>query len=99
MRPITASRGEELSIGNSWSIETIRHYERMPRGGPRASLPDLGKLVHLDQPDEFIPFDVRQPNAIRPFSDRYALISDHNLWTFRAIRAKGGFDGVHLRPP
>jgi hypothetical protein len=63
------------------------------------SLLECAKLAHFDESDEFIPFDVRQPNGVRPFSDRYALISDYYLRTFRAIRAKLGFEGVHLGPP
>jgi hypothetical protein len=79
--PINSRRMPGAHTGGARTRRTI--FEAL-----RGQLIDLGKLVHLDEPDKFIPFDVRQPNGIRPFSDRYALISDHDLWAFRAVRAK-----------
>jgi len=50
----------------------------------RSQSSDLAQLAGLHEPDEFVPFGMRQPNGVRILADSDALVGDLN---FRARRA------------
>jgi MerR family mercuric resistance operon transcriptional regulator len=54
------------------------------------------KIAALDEPDEFVPFGMGQPDRVLIFSDCDGLGSNHDFRAFGAMRAKGEFDRVHL---
>src|SRR5262245_61573820 len=54
------------------------------------------KIAALDEPNEFVPFGMRQRDGIFVLPDRDPLVGNHDLRAFGAIRAKGQFDQGHL---
>jgi hypothetical protein len=61
------------------------------RAAPLISL-DFAQLAALDQPNELVPFGMRQAHGVGVLADRDALIGDLDLRAQYAVRARRGFD-------
>jgi MerR family mercuric resistance operon transcriptional regulator len=73
--------------------------ELKPEGSNEAaSILYLAEFTAFDEPHQFVPFGVRQPHNVGILANRYALLGNFDLRTFRAVRAQSEFDVFHWSP-
>lgn len=89
-----------ISVASRWfrCIDRLQRETRpASRPCPKAAIVlHRPKLVGLDQPNEFIPFGMRQPHGVRVLTDRDTLVGDLDHGAFCAGGQRAIFIGSIL---